>query len=89
MIRIDKNGISYSGSKQVVIQNFIDMALNIVRIGDLNGAEIDRLCTLIPSVIRNENLESKKDELMKDQRNELLNDLYSELKIKRVGGNNG
>jgi hypothetical protein len=89
MIRIDKNGISYSGNKQVVIQNFIDMALNIVRIGDLNGAEIDRLCALIPSVIRNENLESKKDELMKDQRNELLNDLYSELKIKRVGENNG
>lgn len=87
MIRVDKNGISYSGSKQVVIQNFIDMALNIVRIGDLNGAEIDRLCTLIPFVIRNENLESKKDELMKDQRKELLDDLYADLKIKRV--NNG
>lgn len=87
MIRVDKNGISYSGSKQVVIQNFIDMALNIVRIGDLNGAEIDRLCALIPFVIRNENLESKKDELMKDQRKELLDDLYADLKIKRV--NNG
>lgn len=87
MIRIDKNGISYSGSKHVVIQNFIDMALNIVHIGDLNGAEIDRLCALIPFVIRNENLESKKDELMKDQRKELLDDLYTDLKIKRV--NNG
>ena len=89
MITINKDGIGYSGSKLEVIQNFIDIAINIVRIGDLNGAEIDRLCALIPSVIRNENLESKKDELMKDQRNELLNDLYSELKIKRVGGNNG
>lgn len=89
MIRIDKNGISYSGSKQAVIQNFIDIAINIVHLGDLNESEIDRLCTLIPSVIRNENLELKKDELMEDQRNESLNDLYSELKIKRVGGNNG
>ena len=89
MITISKDGIGYSGSKLEIIQNFIDIAINIVRIGDLNGAEIDRLCALIPSVIRNENIESKKDELMKDQRNELLNDLYSELKIKRVGGNNG
>ena len=89
MITISKDGIGYSGSKLEIIQNFIDIAINIVRIGDLNESEINRLCALIPSVIRNENLESKKDQLMKDQRNELLNDLYSELKIKRVGGNNG
>lgn len=89
MITINNNGIGYSGGKSEIIQNFIDIAINIVHIGDLNESEIDRLCTLIPSVIRNENLELKKDELLKDQRNELLNDLYSELKIKRVGGNNG
>ena len=85
MITINNNGIGYSGGKSEIIQNFIDIAINIVHIGDLNESEIDRLCTLIPSVIRNENLELKKDELLKDQRNELLNDLYSELKIKRVG----
>ena len=89
MITISKNGIGYSGSKLEIIQNFIDIAINIVRIGDLNELEIIRLCDLIPSVIKNENLQAKRDELMKDQRNELLNDLYSELKIKRVGGNNG
>ncbi len=89
MITISKNGIGYSGSKLEIIQNFIDIAINIVRIGDLNELEINRLCDLIPSVIKNENLQAKRDELMKDQRNELLNDLYSELKIKRVGGNNG
>ena len=89
MITINNNGIGYSGGKSEIIQNFIDIAINIVHIGDLNESEIDRLCTLIPSVIRNENLELKKDELMEDQRNESLNDLYSELKIKRVGGNNG
>ena len=89
MITINNNGIGYSGGKSEIIQNFIDIAINIVHLGDLNESEIDRLCTLIPSVIRNENLELKKDELLKDQRNELLNDLYSELKIKRVGGNNG
>ena len=89
MITISKNGIGYSGSKLEIIQNFIDIAINIVRIGDLNELEISRLCDLIPSVIKNENLQAKRDELMKDQRNELLNDLYSELKIKRVGGNNG
>ena len=89
LITINNNGIGYSGGKSEIIQNFIDIAINIVHIGDLNESEIDRLCTLIPSVIRNENLELKKDELLKDQRNELLNDLYSELKIKRVGGNNG
>lgn len=89
MITISKNGIGYSGSKLEIIQNFIDIAINIVRIGDLNESEINRLCDLIPSVIKNENLQAKRDELMKDQRNELLNDLYSELKIKRVGGNNG
>ena len=82
---ISKNGIGYSGSKLKIIQNFIDIAINIVRIGDLNESEINRLCDLIPSVIKNENLQAKRDELMKDQRNELLNDLYSELKIKRVG----
>ncbi len=85
MITISKNGIGYSGSKLEIIQNFIDIAINIVRIGDLNELEINRLCDLIPSVIKNENLQAKRDELMKDQRNELLNDLYSELKIKRVG----
>lgn len=89
MITINNNGIGYSGGKSEIIQNFIDIAINIVHLGDLNESEIDRLCTLIPSVIRNENLELKKDELMEDQRNESLNDLYSELKIKRVGGNNG
>lgn len=89
MITISKDGIGYSGSKLEIIQNFIDIAINIVRIGDLNESEINRLCDLIPSVIKNENLQAKRDELMKDQRNELLNDLYSELKIKRVGGNNG
>ena len=89
MITISKNGIGYSGSKLEIIQNFIDIAINIVRIGDLNESEINRLCDLIPSVIKNENLQAKRDQLMKDQRNELLNDLYSELKIKRVGGNNG
>lgn len=89
MITISKDGIGYSGSKLEIIQNFIDIAINIVRIGDLNELEINRLCDLIPSVIKNENLQAKRDELMKDQRNELLNDLYSELKIKRVGGNNG
>ena len=89
MITISKNGIGYSGSKLEIIQNFIDIAINIVRIGDLNELEINRLCDLIPSVIKNENLQAKRDQLMKDQRNELLNDLYSELKIKRVGGNNG
>lgn len=89
MITISKNGIGYSGSKLEIIQNFIDIAINIVRIGDLNELEINRLCDLIPSVIKNENLQAKRDMLMKDQRNELLNDLYSELKIKRVGGNNG
>ena len=85
MITISKNGIGYSGSKLEIIQNFIDIAINIVRIGDLNELEINRLCDLIPSVIKNENLQAKRDQLMKDQRNELLNDLYSELKIKRVG----
>lgn len=85
MITISKDGIGYSGSKLEIIQNFIDIAINIVRIGDLNELEINRLCDLIPSVIKNENLQAKRDELMKDQRNELLNDLYSELKIKRVG----
>lgn len=89
MITISNDGIGYSGSKLEIIQNFIDIAINIVRIGDLNELEINRLCDLIPSVIKNENLQAKRDELMKDQRNELLNDLYSELKIKRVGGNNG
>lgn len=89
MITISKDGIGYSGSKLEIIQNFIDIAINIVRIGDLNELEINRLCDLIPSVIKNENLQAKRDILMKDQRNELLNDLYSELKIKRVGGNNG
>ena len=89
MITISKNGIGYSGNKLEIIQNFIDIAINIVRIGDLNESEINRLCDLIPSVIKNENLQAKRDQLMKDQRNELLNDLYSELKIKRVGGNNG
>ena len=89
MITISKNGIGYSGNKLEIIQNFIDIAINIVRIGDLNESEINRLCDLIPSVIKNENLQAKRDMLMKDQRNELLNDLYSELKIKRVGGNNG
>ena len=89
MITISKDGIGYSGSKLEIIQNFIDIAINIVRIGDLNESEINRLCDLIPSVIKNENLQAKRDMLMKDQRNELLNDLYSELKIKRVGGNNG
>lgn len=89
MITISKDGIGYSGNKLEIIQNFIDIAINIVRIGDLNESEINRLCDLIPSVIKNENLQAKRDELMKDQRNELLNDLYSELKIKRVGGNNG
>ena len=89
MITISKDGIGYSGNKLEIIQNFIDIAINIVRIGDLNELEINRLCDLIPSVIKNENLQAKRDELMKDQRNELLNDLYSELKIKRVGGNNG
>ena len=89
MITISKDGIGYSGSKLEIIQNFIDIAINIVRIGDLNELEINRLCDLIPSVIKNENLQAKRDQLMKDQRNELLNDLYSELKIKRVGGNNG
>ena len=89
MITISKNGIGYSGNKLEIIQNFIDIAINIVRIGDLNESEINRLCNLIPSVIKNEKLQAKRDELMKDQRNELLNDLYSELKIKRVGGNNG
>lgn len=89
MITISKNGICYSGNKLEIIQNFIDIAINIVRIGDLNELEINRLCDLIPSVIKNENLQAKRDQLMKDQRNELLNDLYSELKIKRVGGNNG
>lgn len=89
MITISKDGIGYSGSKLEIIQNFIDIAINIVRIGDLNESEINRLCDLIPSVIKNENLQAKRDQLMKDQRNELLNDLYSELKIKRVGGNNG
>ena len=89
MITISKDGIGYSGGKSEIIQNFIDIAINIVRIGDLNELEINRLCDLIPSVIKNENLQAKRDELMKDQRNELLNDLYSELKIKRVGGNNG
>ena len=85
MITISKDGIGYSGNKLEIIQNFIDIAINIVRIGDLNELEINRLCDLIPSVIKNENLQAKRDELMKDQRNELLNDLYSELKIKRVG----
>ena len=85
MITISKDGIGYSGSKLEIIQNFIDIAINIVRIGDLNESEINRLCDLIPSVIKNENLQAKRDQLMKDQRNELLNDLYSELKIKRVG----
>ncbi len=89
MITISKDGIGYSGSKLEIIQNFIDIAINIVRIGDLNESEINRLCDLIPSVIKNENLQAKRDQLMKDQRNELLNDLYYELKIKRVGGNNG
>ena len=89
MISISKDGIGYSGNKLEIIQNFIDIAINIVRIGDLNELEINRLCDLIPSVIKNENLQAKRDILMKDQRNELLNDLYSELKIKRVGGNNG
>lgn len=89
MITISKDGIGYSGSKLEIIQNFIDIAINIVRIGDLNESEINRLCDLIPSVIKNENLQAKRDMLMKDQRNELVNDLYSELKIKRVGGNNG
>ena len=89
MITINNDGIGYSGGKSEIIQNFIDIAINIVRIGDLNESEINRLCDLIPSVIKNENLQAKRDELMKDQRNELLNDLYSELKIKRVGGNNG
>ena len=89
MITINKDGIGYSGSKLEIIQNFIDIAINIVRIGDLNESEINRLCDLIPSVIKNENLQAKRDQLMKDQRNELLNDLYYELKIKRVGGNNG
>ena len=89
MITISKDGIGYSGSKLEIIQNFIDIAINIVRIGDLNESEINRLCDLIPSVIKSENLQAKRDMLMKDQRNELLNDLYSELKIKRVGGNNG
>ena len=89
MITINKDGIGYSGSKLEIIQNFIDIAINIVRIGDLNESEINRLCNLIPSVIKNENLQAKRDQLNEDQRNELLNDLYADLKIKRVGGNNG
>lgn len=85
MITINKDGIGYSGSKSEVIQNFIDIAINIVRIGDLNESEINRLCDLIPSVIKNENLQAKREELKEDQRKELLDDLYADLKIKRVG----
>lgn len=84
MIKIDED-ITYSGSKKELIQNFINIALNIKKIGKLNSHEVERLCQLIPSVIKNEQLMEKKEELIKNQREEVIDGIYDELKIRRIG----
>ena len=85
MIKIDDEDITYSGRKEELIQNFINIALNIKKIGKLNPYEIERLCQLIPSVIKNEQLMEKKEELIKNQREEVIDGIYDELKIRRIG----
>ncbi len=87
MIAINKDGLSYAGDKDEIIQNFINISLNIARIGKLNPDEIERLCYLTPSLIKNEGYEEKKNELNKRNREQFINELFSDLKIRRT--NNG
>jgi hypothetical protein len=84
MITINKDGLSYNGDKDEIIQNFINISLNISRIAKLDPAEIERLSYLVPSLVKNDGYEEKKNELIKNQREEFINDLFSELNIKRV-----
>lgn len=85
MININANELRYSGNREEILQNFIDISFNIGRITNLNVAEINRLCDLIPSVMKNENIEEKKNENIEDQKSEILHDFYSEFNIKRIG----
>ena len=85
MIKSNKEDITYSGGKEELIQDFINIALNIKEIGKLNSYEAERLCQLIPSVIKNEQLMEKKEELIKNQREEIIDGIYNDLNIRRVG----
>lgn len=86
MISITVDGIAYQGNKSELIQDFINLAFSIVKIGGLTEVETNRLCELIPTTIRNEDTSSKVQKFNIETRAEVINDLYAELNIRRLNG---
>ena len=86
MISITVDGIAYQGNKNELIQDFINLAFSIVRIGGLTEVETNRLCELIPTTIRNEDTSGKVKQFNIETRAEVVNDLYTELNIRRLRG---
>ena len=85
MIHINKDGIEHDGSKQQLMVDFINLVYTFKDIAKLDNKEIERLEKCFGLMLRQEDVKQLINEFNLEQREDIINQLYLDIGIKKIG----
>lgn len=84
MIIISKEGIQHQGTKQELMLDLVNLIYTFTDFVPLDDDEITRLERCFGLMLRQQNILQLTETFNEEQREDIINDLYSEVGIKRL-----